>query len=234
MRLDVSFPPSVVQAVGQARAQAVVYLPFRTGDRTVIVDGAQAAAQAAAALGARFLYVSTDLVFDGERAPYAETAPAQPLMPYGRLKLEGEVAVRDAHPEAVVLRPSLFAGESGELLYPRYEGSQLTAGLRVNGYVDEWRTPVLAEDVARAIWQLVLGDAAGTYHLGGPERLTRHALALRLCTLFGFPPSLVREARRPADRPRDTALDSRRLVELLGWAPRSLTALAPRGDLAGV
>ena len=219
--------PEVESLVAEERPGAVVFTSYHTADRAVTVDGARTAARAAAAAGARFLVISTDLVFDGEHAPYAEHVPAQPVTPYGALKLEAEAAVRDAHPEAVILRPALLVGTSGEVRRPAWEVGRLEAGEPLDAYVDEWRTPVHVDDVAQAVWDLVLGEAAGTYHLGGPERMTRRTLARLTCRLYGFDEGLVREAHRPPDRPRDVSLDSSRLVELLGWAPRRLSSLIP-------
>ncbi|MBL8752349.1 MAG: sugar nucleotide-binding protein, partial [Planctomycetes bacterium] len=58
-------------------------------------------------IGARCLFVSTDLVFDGRRAPYGPTAPVEPLSEYGRSKAHGEVMVR-ANGGRVVRLPLLF------------------------------------------------------------------------------------------------------------------------------
>jgi len=234
VRLDASFAPAVVECLAAERTQAIIYTAHRAADRAVAVDGAQAAASAAAALGARFLYISTDQVFDGERAPYAETAPAQPLLPHGRLKLEAEVMVKDSCPGAVILRSSLLVGISGDRVYPPYEGYQLSAGLPVDAYADEWRTPVLADDVAHAAWDLVLGEVSGTFHVGGPERLSRHEMAMKLCAILGYDAGLVRPAQRPTDRPKDTSLDARRLTGLLGWSPRAITNFKAGVDLARV
>jgi len=211
----------------------VVYIAYHKADRAVTVDGARTAARAAAEAGARFLLTSTDLVFDGEHAPYAEHAPAEPVMPYGTLKLEAEAAARDAHPEAVVLRVSLMVGASGDVRRPAYEVGRLEAGEPVDAYADEWRTPVHVDDVARAAWDLVLGEGAGTFHLGGPERMSRHTLARLTCRLHGFDEALVRQAQRPADRPKDVSLDSTRLIELLGWAPQRLSTLVQAERIRG-
>lgn len=230
-RLDVTSPPAVRSFLEQRKPGAVLYVAYHNADRSITVDGAEAAARAASQLGARFLFTSTDLVFDGSGSNYNETMPAAPIMPYGSLKLEAESAVRDACPTAVILRPALMAGESGVMLRPAYECSQLLRGLPVDLYTDEWRSPLHVDDVARACWDLVSLDVSGVYHLGGPQRMTRFELGRIVCGMYQFDPGLLREARRPEDRPRDVSLDSSRLVSLLGWKPRSLSAIASDSPL---
>jgi dTDP-4-dehydrorhamnose reductase len=230
--LDVTSPPAVRALIERVRPGAVFYVAYHRADREVTVEGARAAALAAAALDARFLFTSTDLVFDGAAGNYDESVPAAALLPYGRLKLEAESAVRDALPTAVILRPSIMWGEGAGHLRPAYECDNLQRGRPVDAFADEWRSPLHVDDVARAAWELAVGDAAGTFHLGGPERLSRLQLARRVCALYGFDPTLVREAKRPEDRPKDTSLNSSRLIELLGWAPRALAAAPSRTDRA--
>lgn len=199
-----------------------MYASYSTVDRSITVDAARVAAQAAGTVGARFLLTSTDLVFDGEHAPYRESDIAMPVMVYGGLKIEAEVAVRDALPSAIILRPALMFGESRGMRRPAYEMQHIDAGMPLDLFVDEWRTPVLVDDVARAIWELLASQASGTYHLGGPQRFSRIELGRLLCRIFKRDDRLIREARRPADRPKDTSLDCSRLVNLLGWKPSAI------------
>lgn len=190
------------------------------------MEGAREAARAAAALGARFVLISTDLVFDGRSGGYSETQAAMPILPYGQLKVEAESAVRGACDDAVVLRPSLLVGESGILMRPAYECGQLMRGLPADLYTDEFRSPVHVDDVARAAWELCSLEVSGTFHAGGPERLSRYQLGQVLCRLFRFKSALLRQATRPPDRPADTSLNSARLASLLGWTARPLLAPA--------
>lgn len=222
--LDVMSPPAIRSLIERERPEVVVYCSYSTTDRIITVDGARVAAQAATAAGARYVFMSTDLVFDGEHAPYRESDIAMPVMVYGGLKVEAEVAVKDAAPTAVIIRPALMAGESRAIRRPAYEMEHLEAGHPVTLYADEWRTPVHVDDVARAVWDLAARDVSGTFHLGGPDRLSRVELGRLLCQGHGFDPALIREAKRPVDRPRDTSLDSSRLVSLLGWKPMPLAA----------
>lgn len=217
--LDVSSPSAVRALIERLRPEAVFYLSYHTGDRAITVDGARVAAQAAARLGARFLFTSTDLVFDGEHAPYRESDFAMPISPYGGLKLEAELAVRDAASQCVILRPALMAGESRNMRRPSFELEHLEFGRPVPLYVDEWRSVVSVDDVARALWQLSQTDLTGTWHIGGPQRYSRAEFGRALCAKYGYDAALIQEAKRPLDRPRDTSLDSSRLIHMLEWAP---------------
>jgi dTDP-4-dehydrorhamnose reductase len=223
--LDASSPSAVRSLIERLRPEAIFYLSYHTADRSITVEGARVAAQSASRLGARFFLTSTDLVFDGEHAPYRETDVAMPVSPYGGLKLEAEMAVRDACAHAVVLRPALMAGESRTFRRPSFEIEHFEAGTPVPLYADEWRSVVSVDDVARALWELAPSEVTGTFHLGGPQKYSRAEFGRALCARYGYDAGLIQEAKRPADRPMDTSLDSTRLTRYLGWTPGDALAV---------
>ncbi len=219
--------PTAVQGMFEAeRPDTVFFCAYDRTNPTVTVDAAVAAARAAAAHAARFVFFSSDMVFDGRSGAYTETSLASPVSAYGQMKAEAEALVRAEHAGALVLRTSLLVGESGIALRPAYECDALMRGLPVVLYRDEWRSPTLADDLARAAWELAGHEVSGIFHVAGPERLSRVELGRLLCALYRFDPSLIREDDRPPERPRDTSLDSRRAAALLGWGPRALSELA--------
>jgi dTDP-4-dehydrorhamnose reductase len=177
----------------------------------------------------RLVALSTDLVFDGQRAPYAEEAAAEPLLAYGHTKLSGEDAILAEHPGAAVARVALVAGRGHG---PRGTATesiawQLRAGRTVRLFSDQLRTPVDSESVADAVARLLVGTQAGRFHLGGAERLSRLEIGLRVARLLrlseaGILP--VRQVDQPvgALRPQDVSLASSRAERELGWRPRSL------------
>jgi dTDP-4-dehydrorhamnose reductase len=74
---------------------------------------------------------------------------------------------------------------------------------------------------------LLEGTATGLFHLGGGERVSRHALGLRTARRLGLDEGLI-DAVRAAERqdgtprPEDVSLDSSRAMRELGWRPRPL------------
>jgi dTDP-4-dehydrorhamnose reductase len=81
--------------------------------------------------------------------------------------------------------------------------------------------------VAEAVARLVSGTAAGIFHLGGPERLSRYQLGLRVARVLGLSAgsivmALQREHPGPERRAPDVSLDSGRARRELGWQPRPL------------
>ena len=121
-------------------------------------------ARAVADYGGRFLQVSTDFVFDGSQSrPYTEEDAPNPLGVYGQSKLEGERAVLDALPDAVILRTAWVYGVHGHnfvktMLRLAGEGKPLRV------VSDQVGTPTWTRDIVMAITALLEQQAAGTFH----------------------------------------------------------------------
>lgn len=131
---------------------------------TINRDAPAHLAQAVADYGGRFLQVSTDFVFDGSQArPYTEQDAPNPLGVYGQSKLEGERAVLDALPDAVILRTAWVYGVHGHnfvktMLRLAGEGKPLRV------VSDQVGTPTWTRDIVMAITALLEQQAAGTFH----------------------------------------------------------------------
>jgi dTDP-4-dehydrorhamnose reductase len=177
----------------------------------------------------RLVSLSTDLVLAGDRMFSDEDEPARPCLVYGHSKLAGEHAVLAECPDAAVVRVALVVGRGYGTRPTASEAIlwSLASGQPVRLFVDQHRTPVDPESVARALLALLAGTQRGVFHLGGSERLSRHELGQRLARLLGLPTApilAVRHAERAqgAARPADVSLDCTRARLLLGWSPRPL------------
>jgi dTDP-4-dehydrorhamnose reductase len=174
-----------------------------------------------------FLFVSTDLVFDGGQAPYDESRPATPVCVYGRQKVRAEAAVMASHADALVCRLPLMFGAAGPP-HHNFTWQMLTAmhqGRPVKLFTDEFRTPVDHASAARGLLGM-LGRARGVLHLGGRTRLSRYDFGIMLALQMGAAPSLLEPVTidaMPAGMTRspDCSLDSRRAYAL-GYDPAPL------------
>jgi dTDP-4-dehydrorhamnose reductase len=239
--LDVLSEAAIEAALSDARPEAVVHAAAvadpdrceREPERAAALnEGAtRVLARHCRRRDIRLLSLSTDLVFPGDRAGWAETDPPAPLLVYGRSKLGGEAAALSEHPGSAVLRVALVCGRGHG---PRATASEsiawaLRAGRTVRLYTDQYRTPIDPESIASAVARLLPGSERGVFHLGGPERVSRYELGVRTARLLGLDPAgikatLFADAAGAAPRPADVSLDSGRAQRELGWRPRGLDA----------
>lgn len=198
--------------------------------RRINTDASVAIADAAADVGARMLYTSTDMVFDGEHAPYRESDPPRPVNVYGRTKADAERALlgRD---HAVVVRLPLLYGLPATARSTTFV-QQLAAarsGEPVRLFDDEYRTPVFLPDAARAVITLArAGPTEQVVHVAGPQRLSRYELIARIVELLGITRARLERVSRlsiaaPEPRPADLSLDGSRFCAMFPQcAPRPL------------
>ena len=213
---DVRDAAAVESLVERHQPDAIVHTAYVQSDRAVTADGAAHVAGAAARHGARMVLVSSDVVFGGSDRPYDETAPTDPVSPYGEAKVAAERAVLDTCDDAVVARTSLILGDGAsqhEELVRR-----LAAGADGALFEDERRCPVHVEDLARALVELAEGDAQGVLHVAGADGMSRHELGRLIARRDGLDPDVLRATTRAAlavPGPVDVRLDSSRAAALL-------------------
>lgn len=159
--------------------------------------------------GARFVYLSTDYVFDGVNGPYREDAPVNPLSVYARHKLEAEQNVLAEIGDSLVLRVTNVYGDEarGKNFVARIvdqclKGQKLTLKLPY----DQYATPTNAWDIARAMFVLLRDGKKGIYHICGTDFMNRVELALRVLEYFpaaeyDLIPMSTEELNQPAKRP---------------------------------
>jgi dTDP-4-dehydrorhamnose reductase len=220
-------PDAIFHLAAQANANACEQNP--TAAWAINVEATASLANYAADRSIPFLYTSTDMVFDGKKAPYAPDAPTEPINTYGRQKVEAERLVLAAYPQATIARLPLMYGvfsQEGNFL-AQWHG-QLLANQPIKAFTDEFRTCVFGGDAALGLWLLLHQGVSGIWHLGGQERLSRYEFAKMLAEVIGADPQLVqaiRQAELPmaANRPADVSLESSSAFAL-GYAPLGLKA----------
>jgi dTDP-4-dehydrorhamnose reductase len=175
--------------------------------------GAENLAVAAREVGARFIHLSTDYVFNGSASsPYAESTPREPISAYGRTKAAGEELVLAAHADSTaIVRTAWLYGEHG----PNFVDTMLRlAGERETLQVvnDQHGQPTWSRDLAQRIADLVdAGVPAGIFHGTNSGETTWFGLARRVFELSGLDPERIQPTDsssfvRPAPRPQYSVL----------------------------
>jgi dTDP-4-dehydrorhamnose reductase len=214
--LDVTDAEGVFDRIERERPAAVINCAAWTDvdgaedseERAMATNGTGAgnAAAAAAAVGAKVVYVSTDYVFDGSKgSPYVETDQPAPLSAYGRTKLAGEEATAAANKRHFVVRSSWLFGIGGS----NFVESMLQLASD-HGEVlvvrDQVGSPTYTWHLAYGIVRLIEGGAYGIHHMAGAGRCSWYDFAREIfdqakveCrVLSGTSEMLGRAAQRPA------------------------------------
>ena len=143
--------------------------------------------------GARLVHISTDSVFDGARGNYNEEDIPNPLGVYSRTKLAGEYAVAEADPNAIIARVNLFGWSvTGKRSLAEFFFNNLSAGKSINGFTDVYFCPLLANDLAHLLIDMLTQGLSGLYHVVSSEHMSKYEFGMRIAQCFGLDTSLIK------------------------------------------
>jgi dTDP-4-dehydrorhamnose reductase len=186
-------------------------------------------AHIAADAGARFVYFSTDCVFDGRCGPYQETDATFPLSVYGTCKRDAELALASALGDRLLtVRTCWVFGPERQGKNFAYQLSRtLRAGHAMKCPSDQVASPSYGPDVALATVRLVEMGQSGLIHVVGPEILDRARFAVTVAEAFGLNASLIiakatSELAQITPRPLQGGLLTSRLDRVLPGLMRPL------------
>ncbi|MBI5202596.1 MAG: SDR family oxidoreductase [Elusimicrobia bacterium] len=181
--------------------------------------------------GCYLVYVSTNAVFDGKKAPYAEDAPVNPVNKYGRLKTECERLVSETLSEYAIVRPILMYGWNHPVCRPNpatWILEKLMRGESVQLVDDVIENPLYNIQCGEGLWSLLKKRATGIFHFAGGETVNRYEFGRKIAEVFGLDASLLKKVKSSAfpdiaARPPNTTFVTKRMERELGVEPRTLT-----------
>jgi dTDP-4-dehydrorhamnose reductase len=201
--VDITDRGELLAAMDELRPDAVVNaaaisnIDFAEQNRDlawrVNVTGAENAAEGCARLDARYVFFSSDAVFDGAAGPYREQDAVSPVNFYGKTKAEAEKAVLSIYPRTAVVRISLVVGypvTGGNSFYPSLE-ERLRRGEEIRYPERELRTPVDVLTLAEAVLELGKNDVRGIIHIGSTGSVSRYELARMVAKEMGYSPDSI-------------------------------------------
>lgn len=244
--LDVTDRGAVEDAVADVQPGAVVNCAAYTNvDQAesepeealrVNAAGAGNVAAAAARVGARIVYPSTDYVFDGSKTgPYTESDEPAPRSSYGRSKLAGEERTATANDRHFVVRTSWLFGTSGGNFVETMLSLASDHG-EVLVVRDQVGCPTYTGHLAEGLVRLVDTHAFGLHHMAGAGSCSWYEFALRIFERAGVDCRVLscttEEFPRPAPRPANSVLETDwgdDAIRLPDWTAGLDAYLAERG-----
>jgi len=173
-------------------------------------DGAVNVGEAARQTNAKFLFLSSDYVFDGKKTvPYETEDARNPQSTYGRTKAEAEVRLLELLPECCIVRTSWLFGAGGKCFPDTI--LKLAATRPALDVVDDQRgCPTYTVDLTRAIAELCRQNARGIVHVTNAGNCSWFEFAREIVKAAGLPaevrPASTQQMARPAPRPAYSVL----------------------------
>lgn len=173
----------VIYIAGEADADAAE----KERDRAHILNVDAVSSISRYAKDCKFVYISSEYVFDGSSGPYGSYSEAEPINYYGYTKLEGEKIALKISPDALIVRLGALYGYNGPS-DKKTSVSKLIASLDspepLKADNVQIKHPILLEDAARTLLKLLDYGVYGIYQANGPEGLNKQEMAERIATVL--------------------------------------------------
>jgi dTDP-4-dehydrorhamnose reductase len=193
------------------------------------VDAVAYLVAAANKVDAHLIHLSTDFIFDGKKGPYKEDDEPNPLSYYGHSKLLAENMVREYCHKWSIARTVLVYGvvhdmsRSNIVLWAK---GALEKGQPINVVNDQFRSPTLAEDLAKGCQLIEQKEAQGIFNISGKDQMSILEIVERVADYFELEKdklNIVSSAslNQPAKRPPITGFDLSKSRRVLGYEPHS-------------
>ena len=219
--LDITDKLAVDAAIMAARPDVVIHAAAWTAvdacendpDKAMLVNGTATkyVADAAHAVGAHVVYISTDYVFDGSKSsPYEEDDAPNPQSVYGSSKLAGERALG---PNDAIVRIAWVCGFYGSNMVKTI--LRLAEQPQLKFVDDQIGNPTFADDAAEMIVRIATEKRSGTWHVTNQGDVSWYEFAREVLIAGGFDPNKVAPIKthelqppRPAKRPFNSVLNN--------------------------
>lgn len=237
VQLDITDQKSVRATIERIHPDVIIHCAAWTAvdaaeeeENRVKVDainhlGTKNIAEAAKAIDAKIVYISTDYVFDGQgdRPWEPDDKCYAPLNVYGKSKLDGELAVADTLEKYFIVRIAWVFGLNGKNFIKTMINVGKTHGT-VRVVNDQIGTPTYTLDLARLLVDMVETDKYGYYHAtneGG--YISWYDFCCEFYRQYGLdtkviPVTTAEYGLSKAARPFNSRLDKSKLVEA-GFKP---------------
>lgn len=185
--------------------------------KTINEDTTVFLAERASEIEAKFVFTSTDNVFDGKSSNYSEADASGPLNSYAAGKIRTEQLVAQVNPDALIIR-SYFYGYSpaGTRSLLEWVLIRATKANKVPGFTDSYFSPISVHDFAEALDAAICANTSSLLHMGSSDSISKYEFARMVmevyrCDMTLLQPITVDDIGLSADRPRNSSLNLKML-----------------------
>ncbi|MFW9829027.1 MAG: dTDP-4-dehydrorhamnose reductase [Candidatus Thorarchaeota archaeon] len=205
----------------------------------VNVEAPKFIAQVCKEMKLRFIYISTDYVFDGKTGNYNEHSKPNPLNFYGISKLKAEEEIVNISLNYAIVRTSLVYGwgpseaeglESSSMKstnFAKWTLRKLRLGESLNIVNDQFSTPTYVDHLVYSLLALAKLNRNGIFHIAGNQCTNRYEFTCKIADVFGLDRKLIipvssKNFNQIAERPMNCCLNSQKSQQLLGIKPHNI------------
>jgi dTDP-4-dehydrorhamnose reductase len=140
-----------------------------------------------------FVHLSTDSVFDGTKEGiYTEEDEPSPPGVYSKTKLDGERAVQQINPQAIIARVNFYGWSLGaKRSLSEFFVNNLSEGKNVNGFTDVIFCPMWVNHLSRTLVEMLERNLSGLYHVVGAQAMSKYQFGVKVARKFGLRESLI-------------------------------------------
>ena len=233
MELDITNKKHVEKLIRNYKPDIIIHLAAMTD-----VDGCEKDPEMAFDINVRatenliknfkgkFIYISTDYVFDGEEGPYHEDDKVNPVSVYGKTKLYGENLVQESDIDWIILRSNIIFSynDRTKASFVNWVVDSLKKKQMITVVNDQWNNPTWTNDLANVMSMMIEKNISGLYHYGGGDFLNRYEFAKMIASAFSLDRQLIKPITTPelnwlAQRPLKSGLYTNKIELDLGIEP---------------
>ena len=158
----------------------------------VNVEGSKNLIEIARDIGAKFVYFSSDYVFDGINGPYSENDIPSPIIEYGLQKLAVEKLIKNSLENYLIIRITIVYGwERRGKNFVMGLIKNLKNGRSMNIPIDQIGSPTYVNNMVQVVKELIESDKIGIYHVAGTDLMNRYTFAKNVAEIFELDENLL-------------------------------------------
>ena len=238
IKLDLCNSEQIIETIQKVKPDVIIHLAALTNvdlcetekELAYLLNAksTEALAKQSANLGAFFVYVSTDYVFDGTKPLKKENDKPNPLGYYGKTKLDGEIFLNNLASSWAIARTSTpFGLHPKKKSFPVWIKENLESQKQIKVLTDQFTSPTYVPNLSKMLIEVATKKITGTIHLAGATRISRYDFAVMIAEKLNLDKSLLLKAESEemswkAKRPLDSSLDVSWANEILEEKPQTI------------